>query len=96
MIPSWVRAGAYCVCVDQEWYDDTGAEVEGPSYDDVNVVTGWHIDSGECCIRVLGWSTEFSFSASAFRPLSDEEMDMLYFNSLIRDSSVPSRSLERA
>lgn len=91
---NWVRAGAYCICIDENWEDDSGEEVQGPLIDEIHIVTGWHWDSGEICIRILGWPSDFSFAASAFRPFNREEGDMTYFSTFLTDSTAPSRALE--
>ena len=99
MIPSWVRPGAVCVCIDDNWKGEweCGAidDVAGPALDDVVMIldVGFTLD-GCPAIGVVGW-TDF-WELSSFRPLTKEESDLIYFNALITDSAAPSRVTERA
>ena len=95
----WVRVGAWCVCIDQEWHDDiSDEEVQGPLVGDVHQIAGCDIVAGATFITIEGWEDAsgkpYLYEARAFRPITDAERDARYFSDLLRDSSVPERLLE--
>lgn len=95
----WVRVGAWCVCVDQEWFDSVaGEEVQGPLVGDIHQVVGINRVGSSLCIMVDGWEDDLGrpmlYEAAAFRPVSDAERDASYFAQFLKDSSVLERVLE--
>lgn len=92
---SWVKAGAVCECIDQEWFDYfADEEVAGPHVGDRCIVESCCTIDGILFIKLMG--DDMCYEARAFRPINDAERDVELFRHLLNNSSAPSRGLEHA
>lgn len=92
---SWVRSGAKCACVQQDWHDFfSDEEVAGPHCGDRCVVAEHSVIDGTLFIKVMGDS--FFYEASAFVPIIDELDDIEMIRGLLTGSSAPSHESEHA
>lgn len=82
MFPSWAKAGAMCVCVDENWEDAYSCEeVVGPEFGDICTITRTNILDGKPYIRLAEWG-HLDWAVRAFRPLTQLEKDVMIFTHL--------------
>ena len=93
-VPSWVRIGAKCVCIDDAWRDifDTGSPGPFPQKDEVFTIAGTISFDGEYFLVVAETHVASDYYAvSAFRPLTPLESDVQLFSFAFKGGAASPR-----
>lgn len=93
-LPSWVRAGAKCVCIDGNWIDIFGIGSPGPfpRKDERFTIAGTHA-IGDAYYLILAEqhvAPDF-YALTAFRPLTLLEQDVSLFDFAFTGAAASTR-----
>lgn len=96
-LPSWVRLGAKCVCIDGNWNDIFGIGSPGPFpvEGDRFTVAGTHsLDGVHYLILAEQYVAPDFYAVTAFRPLTQLEADVSLFDFAFKGAAAsPPREL---